>query len=172
MKIDIFSRQLLVIFLIVIGVWFVSLLRQPSHWDLATIFYSPTTEERRIFNEKKGLDTSRIKVFYYNSFTIYLNRYSDNFFSLLDINGYFFGGHPREDIADKTFRIKIIWLFIFPFIVGLWKLRINWKWIVFLGILSILKNPDGWDLVLSIPISIIINNGFCNFKKIWIKLKN
>lgn len=159
--------QLIFIYLVIIATWATSLIFQPNKWSLNTIFYPIIGEEKRIFDEKKGLDTSEIKVIYYNKTTVYFDRYWKNFFSLLDINGYFFGGHPREDVSDKVFRFKIFWMLVVPFVIGLWKLRLSWIWLLVIFILSFLKNPDGWDLILIIPIGMVINNGFNNLSKLW-----
>jgi len=159
--------RLILIYLIITTTWVISFVLQPFKLSLSTIFYPAVGEEKRIFDEKKGLDTSEIKVIYYNKTTIYFDRYWKNFFSLLDINGYFFGGHPREDVSDKVFRFKIFWILVIPFVIGLWKLRISWVWLPVLFILSFLKNPDGLDLILIIPIGLIIDNGFNNLSRLW-----
>lgn len=159
--------RLILICLIISIAWVFSFTFQPVKLSLNTIFYPSVGEEKRIFNEKKGLDTSEIKVIYYNKTTIYFDRYLKNFFSLLNINGYFFGGHPREDVSGKVFRFKIFWILVIPFVIGLWKLRLSWIWLPILFILSFLKNPDGWDLILIIPIGLIVDNGFNNLSKLW-----
>lgn len=160
-----------VLFLIIAGWWGWGLLKEPSHWSLETIFYPPAGEEKRLFEEKKGLDTSPVKRFYYNKATIYFNRYTANFFGLLDINSYFFGGHPREDVSGRVFRLKIFWLLVLPFFLGLWRMRLGRKWLVVLAVLAILKNPDGWDFIMTVPIGLIIDNGFTNLEKWWRRLK-
>lgn len=158
-----------VIFVIVIGGWGWSLWQNPSQWSLETIFYPPVGEERRLFEEKKGLDTSSVKRLYYNKATIYLNRYTTNFFGLLDVNSYFFRGHPREDVSGRVFRSKVFWLLILPFFSGLWRVKLGGKWLVILAVLAVLKNPDGWDLIMVVPIGLIINNGFTNLEQWWRK---
>lgn len=166
-----YSHRRLFLLLLIIGSWGTSLLTQPPKLKLATIFYPIIGEEKRIFDEKKGLDTSQIKVIYYNKTTIYSNRYWNNFFGLLDINSYFFGGHPREDVSDRVFRTKIIWILVFPFILGLWRIRIGWKWLGILFLLALLKNPDGWDFILAIPMMLILDNGINNAHRLWKELR-
>ena len=160
-----------VLIILIISSWGTSLITQPPKWKLSTIFYPIVGEEKRIFDEKKGLDTSSIKRIYYNKTTIFSNRYWNNFFGLLDINGYFFKSHPREDVSDRVFRTKLLWVLIFPFIIGIWRIKLGWKWLGVLFLLALLKNPDGWDLVLAIPIAQILDNGITNAQEIWKKLK-
>lgn len=161
--------SILIVFLSIF--WIYSLFKDKSNFNLTSIFSAPTKEEARILSEKKGLDTSKIKIIYLNKTTILTNRYFNNLFNLFDINSYFFNGHPREDISDKVFRYKYPWILVFPFIIGIWKLKINKFWLLIIILLPILKNADGWDIILSIPISLIIINGFNNLKLLWINLK-
>jgi len=89
----------------------------------------------------------------------------------LDVNSYFFGGHPREDVSGRVFRPKMFWLLVVPFFWGLWRMRLGSKWWIALAVLAVLRNPDGWDLIMVVPMGLIIDNGFTNLEQWWRRLR-
>lgn len=143
----------IVIGLILIG-WPWSVVRNLPKFETRTIF-EVRAEEKRLFEEKLGLDTSRIKRFYYNKTTVWQEKYWRNLMVMLDLNNYFFGGHPREDVAEVDYRPKFFWWTIVFLGLGVWKSikeKKNGKiWLMMLfAILAVafFERMDGWDLMI------------------------
>jgi len=140
--------------------WPLSLIKKPTKIRLETIFYPVTQEENWNFQKKLALDTSRIKKFYYNKTTIIKDRYFKNLLVLTDLNNYFFSMHPREDISGVNYRFKYpFWTIIF-LVLGIKATvknkKYTWIWRLMLFemlVLSFLKQMDGWDIILFLPIS-------------------
>lgn len=118
---------------------------------------------------------------YENKTTVYQEKYKTNAFLFLDLNNYFFSMHPREITGENQNLQKYPFLAIFPFLYGLFLLpkHKDRKWVVslFLSIvfsISFINNPDKFDLLLFIPISIIsyigINEFIAHHKKISIAI--
>lgn len=83
--------------------------------------FQATNLDLYYFNTIKGeLPNSLISRITYNKFTFYATRYLNNFFEGLDVNYFFFGGHPRE-VPGGNNEVKIsYWLSPF-FFLGLLK---------------------------------------------------
>ena len=60
----------------------------------------------------------------YNKITFYLNHYLDNFFAGIDINYFFFGGHPRE-VPGGNNDFKINYWLIYLFLFGVYDQFLN-----------------------------------------------
>ena len=154
----------LVAFLVLV-MWPLSLILNPPKTSFKTIFYQDKIEELK-YLEKLSLDTSLVKRFYYNKTTIHKQRYLDNFLVLADLNNYFFIMHPREDVSGVNYRFKFPFVTIF-FLVMAIKVTINQKkyykiWLIILGqilVLSFLKQMDGLDIFLYIPITFLLYLG-------------
>lgn len=106
-----------------------------------------------------------------NKPSIYWERFTFNFFALIDPNNYFFHFHPREIVVDNQNLDKFPFLSIVFFILGLLSLP-NSRYRKFLLILipilifnlSLLKNFDRYDFSLYFPMFLIIISGFNHFK--------
>lgn len=139
--------------------WPLSLIKSPPKINFESIFYPPSQDEQWAYSKKLALDTSKIKKFYYNKTTIVKQRYLSNFLALTDLNNYFFMMHPREDISGIDYRFKFPFYAIIFLVVAI-KVTINQKkyykiWLIILSqmlILSFLKQMDGFDILVYIPI--------------------
>lgn len=146
--------------------WPLSLIKSPPKTSFETIFYSFSNDEQWTYSKKLALDTSKIKRFYYNKITIFKQRYINNFLVLTDLNNYFFTMHPREDVSGVNYRFKFPFLAIIFLIVAI-KVTINQKkyfkiWLIIfceMLILSFLKQMDGFDILLYIPITFLLYLG-------------
>lgn len=101
-----------------------------------------------------------------NKGRIYLNKFTDNFFALTDPNNYFFGLHPRPIVPNNRNLFKFPFIGIIFFGYGIftikkykYKPQLITAFSVLIAILSVLKNFDGYDFVLWIPVSIVIIHG-------------
>ena len=143
--------------------WPLSLINKPAHFNKATIFYPITEEEKWDFEKKLALDTSGFKKFYYNKTTVIKDRYLKNFLVMMDLNNYFFGMHPREDVPGVDYRIKYPFVTVIFLILAI-KATINSKknikvWGILLGeiiLLSFMKQIDGWDIILFFPLTYLL----------------
>ena len=106
-----------------------------------------------------------------NKLNVYWDKFSFNFFALVDPNNYFFNFHPREITIDNQNLQKFPFLSIVLFLIGLYNLSKNPDRnfllttipILILN-LSLLKNFDRYDFSLYFPISLIIFSGLKIFK--------
>jgi len=163
-----------IIFAVILISWPISLIKKPAPIEFETIFYPVTESEKIDFEKKLALDTSGLKRFYYNKTTIYKERYLKNFLVLMDLNNYFFGMHPREDVAGVDYRLKYpFWTVIF--LISAIGVTVRNKkyfkiWLIILFeilILSFFKKIDGLDFILFIPISWLLILGAINLFKWW-----
>ncbi len=97
-----------------------------------------------------------------NKTTVPVEKYLSNLFLELELNNYFFALHPREIIGENQGLQKFPFLALFPFLYGLFLLpkHKDSKWIITIFIISILavsfiNNPDKFDFVLYLPVSLI-----------------
>lgn len=95
-----------------------------------------------------------------NKTTVHQDKFKANLFVFLDPNYYFFASHPRE-LGDSQNLTKYHYLGIIPFLLGLFFLPAlpHRKWIITAFVasvltLSLVNNPDRFDLILTIPISL------------------
>ena len=146
--------------------WPLSLIKKPAYFNQETIFYPVTENEKWVFEKELSLDTSRFKKFYYNKTTIVKDRYIKNFLVMMDLNNYFFMMHPREDVSGVDYRFKYPFIAILFLVLAI-KITAEDKkylkvWGVILGVilcLSFLKQLDGWDLVLCLPMTYLLIMG-------------
>jgi len=88
-----------------------------------------------------------------NKLTFLLYKYQKNFFQGLDPNFYFFANHPRERPGIKETE-KFSWLFLIPFLVGLyWQFKQKFFWgfgyfILVLGAISFFQDFDRFVICL------------------------
>ncbi len=101
-----------------------------------------------------------------NKGRIYFTKFAFNFFALTDPNYYFFASHP-EPILPQS---KNIYKFPFPAIIfffyGIYTIQkfkyrktLGAAFLIFLPLLSILKNLDGYDFILWLPVSVVVIHG-------------
>ncbi len=143
--------------------WPLSLINKPAVFKRESIFYPITEEEKLDFEAKLALDTSGIKRFYYNKTTIFQNRYFKNFLVMMDVNNYFFTMHPREDVSGVDYRFKYPFAAILFLVLAIKITAENKKYLKIWGIilleifgLSFLKQIDGWDIILFLPITYLL----------------
>lgn len=112
--------------------------------------------------------TARI---FQNKPRIYVNKFNNNLFALIDPNNYFFNFHPREIKIDNQNLNKYPVMSLIFMLFGLYYLKKNphWKFILILSLagvlsLSVLKIFDRNDFILWIPITLVIIHGIVNFK--------
>ena len=139
--------------------WPWSLIKDRPKWEMKTIFGPAEEMERINLDQKLALDTSQIKRFYYGRWTIYKDRYVKNFFNLLDVNGYFFAGHPREGVPGIVYRNCFPWWLLPIWLWGCFKVKWKWWWLGPLLIVPLFKNGDGWNLVMWWPMTVIFLAG-------------
>jgi hypothetical protein len=155
-----------ILLLEIIVSWPLSLIISPPKIKFETIFYPLSNDEQWDYSKKLALDTSKIKRFYYNKTTVFKQRYLSNFLVLTDLNNYFFIMHPREDVPGLDYRFKYPFVTILFLIIAI-KVTINQKkyfkiWFLILSemmVLSFLKQLDGFDLLLYIPITFLLYLG-------------
>lgn len=175
-----FTRGLILISQILIfSFWPISffLTNQPTHFEIfkdslkqGTVFrVSPLDYDTLV--KKIGLFPNRYFArLEQNKLTPIVSRYSLNFFSLIDLNNYFFGFHPRENVIPNQNLIKFPPFSIIFFLAGLylWSSLKHHRFILSLSlvsilILSFLNSFDGFDLVLYLPLALIIGHGLQRF---------
>ncbi len=146
--------------------WPLSLINKPAKLKLETIFYPATEEETWNFQKRLALDTTKVKRFYYNKTTIIKERYLKNALVMMDLNNYFFGMHPREDVPGVDFRFKYPFTALLFLVLAIKvtmenKKYLKWWWVILGEILalSFLKQIDGWDLILWLPITYLLYLG-------------
>jgi len=158
--------------------WPISLINKQAKIKAETIFYPATEEETWNFQKRLALDTTKIKKIYYNKTTIVTKRYFKNFLVMMDLNNYFFGMHPREDVSGVDYRFKYPFEAILFLIIAIKLTCKNKKyikvWLIILVeilILSFLKQIDGWDFILFFPITYLLYSGtkdLSKYKYSWI----
>lgn len=96
-----------------------------------------------------------------NKTTVSQEKFKANTFLFLDPNNYFFSLHPRE-IGDNQNLVKYPYLAIIPFLLGLYYIleNIHKRWLITIFIAAIvslgfINNPDRYDLLLYLPISML-----------------
>ncbi len=131
-----------------------------------TIFVKDYQAEQKILRDINLYPNVLSARIFQNKGRIYLNKFVNNFFALIDPNNYFFGFHPRPIVPDNKNIFKFPFIAIIFFFYGLYafqKYKYRSRLMVFsflmLLILSILKNFDGYDIVLWIPVSLVIIHG-------------
>lgn len=128
-----------------------------------TIFTKDYEAEQLILRNTQLYPTIIEARLFQNKGRIYLNKFTENFFALSDPNYYFFGLHPRPIVPDNKNLFKypfvaIVFFFYGILEIGKFKYR---KILLILSVflltsLSILKNFDGYDIILWFPVSSII----------------
>ena len=153
--------------------WPLSLINFPPRQNLQLVFSHQTPNESQAFKEKLSLTTSPIKRIYYNKTTLFLNRYFANLVNLLDPNNYFFNSHPRGDVSYFVYRQKFPYLYIFPFILGLFtyidskKNKLLFSSVIYLILLSFFENTDLLDFGLFFIINYFIYLGLKRLLKLF-----
>jgi hypothetical protein len=101
-----------------------------------------------------------------NKGRIYIDKFNDRFFSLIDPNNYFFGFQPRQIVLNNQNLDKFPFLAIIPFFIGLYYLFKNKNKNIYLTYilgsiisLSLLTNFDRHDIILWLPFTLIILSG-------------
>lgn len=97
---------------------------------------------------------------------LYLSKVTNNFFNLIDLNNYFFAGHPAPKIIQTQELYKFCWPLIPLLLIGIYHFKNieNRNFILFTLIsafisLGLLQNFDRHDFILWFPISLVIIYG-------------
>lgn len=153
----------LIVVIEMIILWPLSMINKPAHFSKATIFYPATEEEKWNFEKRLALDASSFKKIYYNKTTIIKDRYLKNVLVMMDLNNYFFAMHPREDVSGVDYRFKYPFAAIIFLILAVKATANNKKYIKVWGILlieiillSFMKQIDGWDTLLFLPLTYLL----------------
>jgi hypothetical protein len=130
-----------------------------------TVFKNDYQGEQLVLRNIHLYPTPLFARVFQNKPRIYLNKYADNFFVLIDPNNYFFALHPKP-LPGNLNLFKYPFVDIVFFVIGLIFLKeskhkkiITWLLIPSVLILSCLTKFEGFDFILWIPISLIIING-------------
>ena len=153
-----FKKTSLVIYAVILI--FISLFSWKTFY--AYSIFTPDPLAFDTLNKKISLIPSRnLARLYHNKTDIFQDKFKANIFTSLDQNNYFFSLHPREIFENQNLQ-KFSFSAIIPFLVGLYFLvkSRSRTWILstlLAGIFSIalINNPDKFDLVLYLPISLI-----------------
>lgn len=144
--------------------WLVSVIVYPPRFVTEFIWQrSDSMEEKRLLNEKLGLDASQIKkVFYNTKTTILVDRFLSNIIETIDPTKYFF----------MERQVKFPFAMIFGFSTGIYILIKKNKYLQFwiaglaLAILvSLLKNTTGWNIVVFPFYSLVTAIGLSHINK-------
>ncbi len=89
--------------------------------------YNPSNHYLRVIFFRLDL-----KFFLEGSFSTALDRLQRNFFEGIDLNVYFFGGHPRQRVWASDFE-KLPYFLVIPFLVGLYQTLIRKKYLILIS---------------------------------------
>jgi len=160
--------------LVIMTGWPVSLIADPPIIKTGFIWQmNDAFEEKKVLTQKLGLDASAIKKIFYNTkTTILTDRYSKNVLLMTDLNYYFFGGHPRQDIGEPGYRMKFPFVAIIGFLPGVYisvkrkrRLKLWFVGCVLILFVSLFKIVDGWDMAMYPILGIITFDGFNEINK-------
>lgn len=140
-----------------------------------TVFQQDYQAEQRILEKINLYPTVFFARVYQNKARIYLDKASNNFLALTDLNNYFFGFHPRQIIGNQNLK-KFPFVSIIFFLAGLYFFnRLKYKKLILqitipsLIYLMLLDNFDRIDVLLWLPISLVILGGLdiVSLSKYW-----
>ena len=161
--------------------WPISYYVDPPGLNLESIAYLDQRDEL-VHQQKLALIFSPAKRVFYNKYSVYLERYTENLFYLVDINNYFFSGHPREDISGLSHRFKYPYIYFVPFLVGglvvissQSKKRLLMFTLTIIAVLITQFLEYGWiDFLMFFPISYLIVRGIkaINQTKYWLMINS
>ncbi len=136
-----------------------------------TIFQPDYEAQQEVISKGYLYPTVETARFFQNKPRIFINKFNNNFFTLVDPNNYFFNFHPREILIDNQNLNKFPFLGIIFLLFGFYYLGKHeyCKFVVILLVgsllsLSILQIFDRNDFLLWLPLSVIIIHGINNFK--------
>lgn len=160
----------LVSFLILIFTW-------KGFWG-QTIFQTDYEAQQEVIGKSylyPNVFTARL---FQNKPRIYINKFNNNFFTLIDPGNYFFNFHPREILIDNQNLNKYPFLSIIFMLFGFYYLKKYPHWKFILAVLtgsilslSILKLFDRNDFILWVPLSFVLAHGIRTFHKQQKKLR-
>jgi hypothetical protein len=154
--------------LLIVLIWPINYIRSgntPQLQKPETILTNDYEAEQLVLRNIQLYPTVFTARLFQNKPRIYLNKFTGNFFSLTDPNYYFFGLHPRPIVPDNKNLFKFPFPAIIFFLVGAFSL--SWKknkvFLLYISttllFLSILKNFDGFDIILFPGIVFLIIKG-------------
>lgn len=131
-----------------------------------TIFVKDYESQQTVIRNTQLYDNILIARIFHNKARIIIDKYSDRFFQIIDINNYFFGFHPRQDSLNNQNITKYPYPALFFLGVGIYTVgSIKQKKHILLASLSLLftlpflTNYDRHDIVLWVPLTLIIVHG-------------
>lgn len=136
----------------------------------SSIFYYEHHDQQKIIRQGYLYPNIYLSRLFQNKPSIYIDRFLFNFFSLTDINNYFFGFHPRQIPVENQNLQKFPFLCVIFFLIGLYRAVLKRKLllvtllIVFIN-LALLKNFDKTDSIVWLPVSILVIEGISSFVK-------
>lgn len=140
------------------------------HLSAKTIFEKDYQAEQLILRNIHLYPNIPMARLFQNKPRIYINKYINNFFILIDPNNYFFATHP-EPVPGGLNLAKYSFPTIIFFFLGIYYLKkskhknlIVFTSIASIFILPILNTLEGLDFILWIPVSLTIINGVSAFE--------
>lgn len=131
-----------------------------------TIFQSDYEAQQAVISKSYLYPTVFTARLFQNKLRIYINKFNNNFFAIVDPNNYFFSFHPREIKVDNQNLTKFPFLGIIFTLFGLYYIRKHpsSKFIIAIFVsaiisLSILQIFDRNDFILWLPLSLVIIYG-------------
>lgn len=157
-----FKKELitLLIFVLVVFIW------NLTTYKNQTVFNRDYEGEQLLIRNIHIYPNIPLARTFQNKPKLYLNKVASNFFSIIDLNNYFFAGHPAPTIISTQELYKFYWPLSVFLLIGIYKFNEiknkNFILVTILSIifsLSLLQNFDRHDFILWFPISLIIIHG-------------
>jgi len=157
-----FKKEVFSFFIISLVVFF----WQFGEWRGQTVFNRDYEGEQLLIRNIHLYPNIPMARLFQNKPKLYLEKVSNNFFALTDLNNYFFAGHPAPTVISTQELYKFFWPFLIFLFVGIYHIKdfVNKKFlltsfIASLTALSVLQVFDRNDFILWFPISLIIIHG-------------
>lgn len=158
-KRNFFSRRYLVLLVVIVFLFFL------RGFPPKSIFVLNNSEILIINQRRSYYRNPLVGRLMENKAGVIVNKFARNFFQGLDVNYYFFANHPRER-AGVTETKKLHWLFLLPFLIGVYILLKGKKIYIFvyfffaLTLTSLFSGIDRY-LYLFFPFfTVVIASGF------------
>lgn len=163
--------------LVLLVIPFTILLTSPKAFYTYSIFTPDPLKFDTLIKKINLIPNRSLSRVFENKLTVPMEKFTGNSFVFFDLNNYFFSLHPRELVRENQNLQKYSFLTIIFFLYGLFLLPKNTNiwWILNIAAISIfclslINNPDKYDFVLYLPISLIALNGLKQFSNNYSKL--
>lgn len=157
-----FKKEILTFFIasLVIFFW------QYSSWRGQTVFNRDYEGEQLLIRNIHLYPNIPMARIFQNKPKLYLGKVTTNFFTLIDLNNYFFAGHPAPTTTPTQELYKYLWPLLIFLIIGIYHFKdiknknfVTISFISCIVTLSLLNNFDRNDFVLWFPVSLVIIHG-------------